>query len=449
MTHSRVFGSGVHPTKIQEILSDYPLAAVLRTFTRILHIVEQGGDRLAAERMVLKYVGIPDTIKRVEAEVESLAGRGSSPRIFPEITLLNFLKLALRFCPIGDRDISALDVDLLVRCYLATHDHFPPERTSRSSGEGKKFMEWLEQDLIRQSMRLDEPMELLIPRYWALWVTFPRLLGKEEALRTFIPPSAPQDIRKGFIVALSLWAYWNSRAQDLAAPVMLRRRYWDGHPQVWEDVDAWLREIALPAEDFKRELEREWTRLGREEVWEYSFVTMQNWPLVWIGDDLYCLSLKGLIRRVTDGVYYRMLTACAGDAKRVNDLTRLFGDFFHEYVHDLWQRTAGKTAVRRVRYGKLQKEAGDGFVERGSDFLLYDAKSTRFRLPTVRTGKIDDVASDLQRGILEAARQLDSVILDIRAGQVQGGVAFRQLHLLSRGNHGNTVPRHPSSLPPD
>lgn len=142
ITHKDVFGREVHPSRIEERLSAYPLASVLRLFSRILHVVELGGPRLEKERTILRYVGTSDTVQRVEKEIARLLARGASPRIFTELTLRNFLKLALRNCPVADREISNDDADFLFQCYLATHDHFPRRATRPTGAEKPSMIGW-------------------------------------------------------------------------------------------------------------------------------------------------------------------------------------------------------------------------------------------------------------------------------------------------------------------
>jgi hypothetical protein len=199
---------------------------------------------------------------------------------------------------------------------------------------------------------------------------------------------------------------------------MLRKAYWQGFSLRMPDVDAWLDEVALGVSEYKAALIREYERLGRDEAWEYSFVTLHNRPLVAIGDDLYCLSLRLLINRFADGAYYAMLDGCAGDETRIKALGGLFGDIVHEYTYRLWEKVVGADRVQYMRYGKPEKEAGDGLIDDTPNLLIYDAKSSRFKLETARTGKLSLIRRDLEQGVIRAARQLDAVIRDIKAGQV-------------------------------
>ncbi len=84
-----------------------------------------------------------------------------------------------------------------------------------------------------------------------------------------------------------------------------------------------------------------------------------------------------------------MLTACTAEDARVNEFTKIFGEVFHEYVHDLWQRIAGPRRTHKLTWGRGQAELGDGIVETVSGTIIYDAKSRRPTLQVTRSGDLD------------------------------------------------------------
>jgi hypothetical protein len=111
-----------------------------------------------------------------------------------------------------------------------------------------------------------------------------------------------------------------------------------------------------------------------------------------------------------------MLTACSGDGAKVNEFTKLFGEVFHEYVHDLWQRISGRRRTHKLTWGSGQDELGDGIVETASGIIIYDAKSRRPTLQVTRSGDLEAFFEDLEKGVLKGAGQLDAAIKKMRTG---------------------------------
>lgn len=419
ITHEEVFGDLPPLTWVRQVLANYPLAGVLRVFTRILHEVESGGDNQATLLKFLQQVASHETHQRIlRALFNRPAGRPPAI-VFSEINLLNFLKEAVRYCRYDDGTLERADTDLLLRAYIATHDHFPPGVNDGARSGPKAHLKAIEEDLLRQTLLgLNRPLSLLVPRYWALWVTIPKRLGLTSELERFYTQASGPSMVHSFLLALSAHAYWFTRADSIFEATMLRRAYWKAFPDRMGAVEAWLSEVSLDAAAYRAALEKEYTGLGREDVWEYSFLTFQNSPLIWIGEDIYCLSLRLLINRAGDGVYYRMLDACGRDEAKVKRLGGLFGAIFHEYTYRQWERIVSPGRIRYVKYGKEQKEAGDGLIDNLPNLLIYDAKSTRFNLRTARTGKVSLMRKDLQRGVIRAAEQLNVAVQDIQAGQL-------------------------------
>jgi hypothetical protein len=201
-----------------------------------------------------------------------------------------------------------------------------------------------------------------------------------------------------------------ARSQDTRR-VVLDEQGWD--PAILTQIKVLLKEVALDAGAYRYQLEQERAALKPGERWEYSVLTPSRWPLICVRDEYICISLALLANVFCDGLYHRMLTACGGDAKRVNAFTELFGKLFHEYVHDLWERVAGADKVHRL-WGAGGEEFGDGVIEAPDGLIIYDAKSRRPTRQVTSSGNIDAFFEDMEKGVLNGARQLDAAIKQLR-----------------------------------
>lgn len=422
VTYQEAFGNRPSTEWIRSVLSNYPLAEVLRIFTKILHFLE-GHRRTEWSELGLQIAEglLSSTIYRpINRAVDRLRAGGSTPWVFTQLHLLNFLKEAIRNSGQGSYRLTQPDVDILMKAYLATHDHFPPNRPQGSSPGSKTLTNWVQEDLVRQALLgFDQPWELALPRYWALWRILPPKISVKESLDAFFSRISEVSAAESILASLPAWVIWWGKARDLSRTphLILRREGWV--PDTVTALERWRGLAALQPPRYREELELEWMSCRGDETWEYSFRTVSRYPIVQIDSDLYCLSLALLINWITDGHYYRILDACLGNQSAVNQFTGTFGDLFHEYVFDLWRRIVGSENVHRTSYASGQREAGDGIIFHRDRIFIYDAKSTRFRRETLRSGKAEQLLDDLKRGILKAAGQLDGAVKAIRSGQVQ------------------------------
>jgi hypothetical protein len=410
VTSKRALADLPPPEWVGKVLSLYPLDEVLHMFTRVLAMIEIAPDPLKASIQILHRIARQETVGGVLAEVSRIQARGGRPVIFSPLHLLNFLKRAILECKGPSGSITRGNYDQLFRAYLAMHDHLAAELFDTS----RNRTEQLKEDTIRQSLLgLSEKAMYTIPRYWSLWVSIPTRHRWSAQLEGFLPPSVPRPIVNFILPNLSLWAFWGRQVLENAPPVNFDPGLWKDNPELLVLIQSALREISLTSDVYRAKLDSERSQLGRNEQWAFSFKTPATWPLIQERQNFHCMSMALMANVFCDGLFYRMLSGCKEDQAKVNALTSLFGQIFHEYVYDLWQRLAGPERVRKI-INRGQEELGDGIVSLPDASIVYDAKSRRMTLPVARTGNIRAFVDDMKKGILKGASQIDGAIRKLR-----------------------------------
>lgn len=411
VTSERALGDRPSPRWVADVLEVYPLDSTIHFFTRILHAIELAPDPIGAALRILPTITEDCTRSGVREEAERIQARGRRPAVFSRLLLLDILKEAICRCGTISGNLTLSNKDQLFRAYLATHDHFQPVLSAR----GRSKEEQLKEDIFRQALTGPDQVPLAVPRYWSLWVTIPKRLGLADRLAMFLPSGMPRPMSSSIVPMASLWAFFANQSNiHNALPAALDERGWE--PTVLAQLRSLISEITLDADVYKQRLQEERTNLGPGERWEYAMVTPSRTPLLRIGDKLSCISLALLANTFCDGLYHRMLTACGRDGAKVIEFTSIFGEVFHEYVYDLWQRIAGFHRTHKLIWGRGQDELGDGVVETASGLIVYDAKSRRPTLNVTRSGDFDAFFDDLELGVLKGARQLDAAIEKLRLG---------------------------------
>ncbi|MBM3301566.1 MAG: hypothetical protein FJY85_16660, partial [Deltaproteobacteria bacterium] len=251
ITHEEAFGDSPPLSWVQNVLASYPLAGVLQVFTRILHEIESEGYGQASLSKFLEQMASEETYQRILAVLTNRPPGRPARIVFSELHLLNFLKEAVRHSKTDHGPLERADLDILLRAYIATHDHLPRAIRNSERAGPKAHLRAIEEDLVRQTLLgLNRPLSLLIPRYWALWVTIPKQLEIEKQLQQSYAQASVQSFLPTFLLALSAHTYWFTRADSVFEATMLRKTYWQGFHPPTEAVEAWLSEVSLGAANY-------------------------------------------------------------------------------------------------------------------------------------------------------------------------------------------------------
>lgn len=124
-----------------------------------------------------------------------------------------------------------------------------------------------------------------------------------------------------------------------------------------------------------------------------------------------------LLRRVTDGLYHALATA-SDRGERTNPFRGAFGHVFQAYVGQLLHAGAGGANVLpEWEYGPKDRRRAtpDWLVLNADRLLVIEVKQSALTLNTKMIAQLDMVSSDLQRTLVQGARQLLKFGRDVKA----------------------------------
>jgi hypothetical protein len=174
----------------------------------------------------------------------------------------------------------------------------------------------------------------------------------------------------------------------------------------------------------RAELQAEEARYGPT---TYGALAIERFPLFEGEPGKYCLiSPWALARRATEGVFHLLAEAAEAEGKNRSIYTGEFGMPFQRSVEETLRRGNASTGAPVPITGDKLYGPSRSKMRRSSDVILgYDATpmfvevvSGPLRVGTLTRGDLDDFDADLNRLVIEKARQLDTSIKDFLDGKL-------------------------------
>lgn len=190
---------------------------------------------------------------------------------------------------------------------------------------------------------------------------------------------------------------------------------------VWE---PFFRLLGQDLSGLRAELEAEETRYGPT---TYGALAIERFPLFEGAPGKYCLiSPWALARRVTEGVFHLLAEAAEAEGKNRSLYTGEFGMPFQRSVEETLRRGNTGTGAPVPITGDILYGPSRSKMRRSSDVILgYEATpmfvevvSGPLRVGTLTRGDLDDFDADLNRLVIEKARQLDTSVKDFLDGKL-------------------------------
>lgn len=362
----------------------------------------------------------PDTLKKVIDAERRLA----APVLFSELQILNLAKLAILCC--SDERGTTIDTpedrERLGICCLLMNELIAPDAGTISSLSREQQRDYLIQESIRNlAFQAEERFDYALPRYYELMFDIPNSLRGD-----------PQhvDIPRVFheVTNLELIEFFSLGFAVLARWLGMKIETIAANPDFFLNEETWFRDVNMPpdtsrrifglirltAQVYRDELNREVQQLRADEKWQYSYLTVEKYPLLQLGEIDICLSLRFLMKKITENVFW-LINDGLRDRADSNRFREFFGKAFEEYVRRLLRRSFGDRCAE-IRYGTSRMEAGDAIVVYPNDLILFEAKSARLLLQTVRSGELEAYKRNLRDVLIRASGQLDRVIKDFKSG---------------------------------
>jgi hypothetical protein len=152
----------------------------------------------------------------------------------------------------------------------------------------------------------------------------------------------------------------------------------------------------------------------------YHMLPLAKSPLISLGDELYCPSVKLLQERFTRGTYHLFLTS--PNKKERRRFLDFSGAVFERYIFSLLERTYQGTDNGLWGLSELEEaipgKACDAVVLVGRTAFLMECKATLFPLEVTAGLNWTQLEEKARSIFVRGARQLDSTISAIEAGEL-------------------------------
>jgi hypothetical protein len=355
-----------------------------------------------------------------------------TPILFSHQQVLNLMKLVILNCNEGTdrRIVSNEDLEDFAKVCLKMNDFLEPEEVEIAAiqEEGAEKQGLKEVFIKNLLLHANYRHEYMLARYHKLFLEIPAALSSspnyldiKEEFRKITDVDLSLYVAFGIITILHLMRINRKTLLQENIPVSIDKKihYSNVKKSFKEQIEIFLRQVCLPIADYKDTLEAERNSLRQDpkEYFEYSFLTIEKYPLVELEDGrMLCLSLKFMLRKITENIYWILLNGLPQNAK-LRFLTFL-GEAFQEYMASILKRVYGDRFVR-LHYGKSQNEAADGIAIYPQELVFFEAKTSRLLLRTRRSGDIALFTEYVRDVLVQGSRQLNKVIADFKSGGFQ------------------------------
>ncbi len=422
----------------EDALEEGDLISLLKTFNRfeLLLLLSKIGLVLHNDRqdpwytpkvqrfLIAAFLDTP-TKNALHRKLNELAkAHGDNPRcaLFAELQIINLMKLAILHCvDEGGTAISSEDERYRFgKCCLIMNDLLRPPLLAMTEESEEAVKTKLKEEIIRNHLFQDnESFQHAFVRshdlYWELPPQLsndPQFFDIRGAFQNATGFTPPEYLGIGF----SLWSWWSevtmrtvgSSDHILINPKTFFQTVVKNRPK----CDAIFQQLSLPANQYRDKLAEELSGLTEDWRAPYSNITLEQYPIIEIGGNLVCLSMKYLSRKLTRNIFYTINNSLS--YAEADKFRAFFGRVFEEYIRRLLQRYLDKRC-QIERYSTEKAEAGEAVLIYPRVLVIVEAKSSRLSLDIVRFGYLKMYQETISRVLIHGCKQIDRVIKDFKS----------------------------------
>jgi len=465
--YEEVFGIKPSWDDLLTRLRQYSLAQVLGCVGRVSGLLEHLSrrhpeaqkricDGLFEDKSPAVWSGVLKWLK----EERKAGAQEATPALFHELQLINLAKVAFLALDVseeeGSESLVALGEALLMLNNLQEGVLGSNPSADPSTPEG--FRTWHQHFIANGLFHHGDTEVHTFPRAYDLYFSDkPQLRGEPAyidlpaAVReaTGLEPDTVWFILFGFM------AHWRKIAPDAIASgtwALSRSGYFSTLNFTKEDTDKFFDMVCLEAQAMKDQVGSYYSLEGLK-TFDVSLFAKR--PLVIIGDNVFCVSVKLLTHKLTDGLHHLFLDETKFvERERRGRYLNFMGRVFEDYVGRLLARVYPASANRYIGppelVGAISGRSCDFVILYEDALVLIEAKATRFNLAARTEGNWSDYERAFNEIFLDSASQIDNTIKAIEAGELLHlGIDPGRLFLLPYCRHARRPTDEPRHLPED
>ena len=419
---------------VYERLRQYTLAQVLGALGRVSAILDQFDrkfaqgqkvicDGLFGERSPKVWKAVVEWIRKDKAG----GGPQTEPALFHDLQLISCAKAAFRsidpgkleefesFEPLAE---ALLMINSLQDSVVGSNPGIDPNTL-----EGQRI--WHQHFIANGLFHHGETEVHALPRFYDLYLTDKPHLREHPSY-----VDLPQRIRDLtgldpdmlWFVLFALMAHWRNIEPDSIAQgvwIMDRTEYFRTMTFSKDDIDNFFRIVSLNADQMTEQV----FRFYRDELKPFHILPFARFPLVTMADKVFCVSVKLLKQKLTNGIHHLFLDVSRFSEGERKSYLDYMGAVFEDYVRRLLDRAFPPMSNRVLYPEDLISLIGSGkscdfAILYGDSIVLLETKATRFSLAARTEGSWQEYERQFNDIFIEGGAQISSTIEAIEGGKL-------------------------------
>lgn len=225
-----------------------------------------------------------------------------------------------------------------------------------------------------------------------------------------------------WFILFAFMAHWRTIEPEAIASgtwAMSRSGYFRNLNFSDEDTRRFFSLTCLDARAMKEQVEKHY----REALKPFHVLPFARSPLVLMGDKVFCVSLKLLKHKLTDGLHHMLLDEDTFSRDRRGRYLIYMGAVFEDYVCRLLARAYPPSANRYIG----PKQLAEAITGRSCDFailygdalVLLETKATRFSLAARTEESWSEYERQFNDIFVDGASQIDNTVNAIESGRLR------------------------------
>jgi len=407
------------PLKVAiEIMCNYGILNTINLFSRIdLMLGRDYDDILKAQIPLLtRKLTCSAIVEKVKNYLNKQPSINNMKQyvVFHPNQILNAMKLCLQYCRTVEKSVTDQSFKELVKALLIINEYLTP--TNMEKELAKKDIELIKYVVMNVLFHRTENEKNLIGRwqeiifksYKQIATDDPDYLDAYGIFKTsygFTP-------REFFAYCFGLYSFWLTRSEKQIDEGIIALN--SKNLLIDFDIDAnkhnrIIDNLSAPTEWYA-------TQLTNPEFDPFDLLPLRKKPILRHNNDLFCLSKKLLLEKMTSGIYY-MFFNCFKDDQDKKRFFGFMGKVYQNYITDILDRIFNGPGIAlrffkpiKYRVGRQVFESCDGLIDYGDKLVLLEIKTKLFTHEFLAYGNEDEFKTTLKEIIYDGSYQIDRTI---------------------------------------
>ena len=185
-----------------------------------------------------------------------------------------------------------------------------------------------------------------------------------------------------------------------------------------EEVNRIYEYVSISIEEMQARMRR----YPVNEVRPYYFYEFMKWPMVRIENDIYCISQKLLIDKITRGLYHIFIEDCFTKTeidKSISYIGKVFEEYVDRIFKKLYPESSGKYHFLDESIKcKISGKSCDHVVNNGDSVILLESKATLFPIRAASGEELGQIDDAIKQIYIKSSEQISNTIAAIKAGRL-------------------------------